>query len=583
MAIIITKGIQLFFISPSGERLGILSDSNDSGSLLQFKIKTVKNGGVLDFSFNIDRENEIPISRNTEIYIYVDGSLWFNGFIDDIPEPDQDDPVLTIKGKGFFKRLEKKIINRTYTSQTLDYIAKDILSNELGFDVGVYYDVAKIDLPAITGVTIEFKNKTILKALDDILQIANYDYENDRYRYFVDTDKDFNIVSYGDSITRGLFEGFQYQKPKVKIENTKIRNKILTYRTNVTNDQDVEYVSTVEDTESQNKYGIEESKLVVPSNVDSTTLAKMASFIIERNKSPQKKISINDLVVDEILPFELYALNNRRLKYWQIINDCDSLTGWNVSNLTTATASLSSTHILSGRQSIKVECNGSANEYLEYTLSDKVPLPQVVRAFVYFDATPLQIQIEFFDITGNSTTIVLGISTGSFVVNTDVSTESNLFGDSFGDEITFELDNTSTVTVDQWLILSEMIGDTTNVETLQVNVTAGVDTDLIMNISETEEVSTEVRTDSQANLFEIKRVRVTILSDATGTFYIDRLDCQADLFKRANLLLESAEYHLSKTQRMVNADFGEKEDNIIDEIKDQVKNGDTAISIFAKQ
>ena len=103
------QGLQLFFISPSGERLGILSDENNSGKLLKFRVTAFKNGGVDNFSFSIARDNPIPLSRNTEVFVYVDGSLWFNGFLDDIPEPDQDNPLLLIGGSGFYKRLKKEI------------------------------------------------------------------------------------------------------------------------------------------------------------------------------------------------------------------------------------------------------------------------------------------------------------------------------------------------------------------------------------------------------------------------------------------------------------------------------------------
>jgi len=177
----------------------------------------------------------------------------------------------------------------------------------------------------------------------------------------------------------------------------------------------------------------------------------------------------------------------------------------------------------------------------------------------------------------------MGISTNDLFANDTVSTEGQLAGDSFGDEVTFAVDLAISTAVNQWLVLTEDVGDQTNVDNLVADQTAGSGDNLIVNLDATTEENLTVRSDSQAALLELDRVRVTILSDAAATFYLDRLDTYADIYKRSDLLLESAEYKISKTQRIVKASFGEKIDNIVDEIKEQVKAGDTALNIFTKQ
>ena len=52
------EGIQLKLISPSGEILGILSDTDESGKILNAKITEQKIGGVEKCSFQIPRNNE---------------------------------------------------------------------------------------------------------------------------------------------------------------------------------------------------------------------------------------------------------------------------------------------------------------------------------------------------------------------------------------------------------------------------------------------------------------------------------------------------------------------------------------------
>lgn len=577
------SGIQLFFISPSGERLGILSDENNSGKLLRFRVTTVKQGGVDKFNFNIARDNPLPLSRNTEVFIYVDGVLWFTGFINDIPEPDQDSPVLTIGGSGFYKRLSKKIINRSYSNQTLSYIANDILSNELTFDVGVNYDVSKITLPSLINISMEFKDQTLLDAVSSIMSVANYDYENEKYRFEVDVEKDLFIGQYGETLKRGLFEGFQYQIPDVSIDNTRIKNKLLTFRTSLTDDSVVEYVSTVEDLEAQGRDGIFESKLVVPHYINAATLGNIANFILSRYKNPQKKIELDNLLVTSPIDFDLYAISNRREKYWEVINDCDDINIWDTTNLSTASAILSNEHILTGRQSIKVSCNNSESEYLEYTLPAVIPLPQYVRMYVYFDTTPLQLSVEFFDRNGNSTTITLGTSPGEFHVDESVGNSGQMAGDSGGVGLTFIVDVANEVVVDQWLVLKEEVGDETQLATMVVDSTSGSGDTFVVDYDENTSGSLAVRKATQAALLEIAKVRVTVETNTAGSFYLDRFDTYADIYKRSDLLLESVDYSLSKTRKIAKASFGEREDNIVDEVEKQVKDGDIALSIFTKQ
>jgi len=581
----VPNGIQIQLISPSIERLAILSDTDLSGQILNAKINEKKIGGVDKFSFNIPRNVDIPITRNTECYFYINGELWKSGYVKEVPKSDQTDPVLTVCGEGFHKRLLKKVINETYTAQTLDAIIKDVANTYLGSDLGIYYDVSKIDTPTINNITIEFKDKNLFEVFETLLEIANYDYENYKYRFYIDNDKDFVFELISDNFQTKLFEGYQYQLPEVSVDNSKIVNKILAFRTINGTPKEVEYVAAYQDTESQGQFGIFERKITFPDYMDTTTISKICAFLLTRKSFPENKIKIENYEVSSALVFGKYGIFNRREKYWRIIADCNTLSGWDI-HLSNTTFELSETHVLTGKRSLKfTTAAGSDGEYVEYVLDEAIPLPQIVRIFTYFGSITIEFRVTFYDDFGNEIIIDPGSSnqtllsnqwiklseeidqktivdnmivdpngaTDDFIINLDVMTEDDL-------DVRYE------IMVDN--ILADPNGDT---DDLEVNLSAIVDGNL------------DVKYREQSGLLGVKKVRITMLTDTVAVFYIDRIDVLANIYNFYELQLEEIEYNLASIGLFANMNFGEKEDSILDEIKDQVKEGNVALGIFSKQ
>jgi hypothetical protein len=576
-------GVQVLIYSPSGELLAILSDQTENGEILAVAVRTRTQGGVEEFGFSVERSTKIPFSRNTECFIYVDGELWFSGFLSDIPEPDQDSPELRMVGSGFIRRLDKKIANIARGTDTLSGHTAAIFSAELGDDVGVYWNASKVSLPALSGVSLEFKDKPLRAILDQLVMIANYDYNDTKYRYYVDDDRDLVIEEYAGSVCRGIFEGYQYQNPTVEVDNTRLRNKVLVYRTDATDKNALDYVGASEDAESQDRNGLFEGKLVVPDYLSDADALRMGSAIVERRAYPQKRVGVEDLVVSAPLEHGLYLISNRRERYWVPVNDCETISGWDLSNLSTASVTADDEHVLTGRRALRFSCNNSTGEYAQYTLSTPIPLPQVLRAFAYFDTTPIAIRITFFDCTGAQASSALASSEQSLVVNVTAGVDEALEVDSlYGGSDTMAADVLSGASADQWLLLEESIRGETAAEGFRVNPGTGED-DMIVNVVAGVDEDFEVRNGQTSQLFDVCMVRVTIESSGVAAFWLDNLDTLADVFKTAELILEEAEYRLSATRKTASASFGDREDSIVDEIGEQVKNGDVALAIFAAQ
>jgi len=397
-------GLQLRLYSPTNELVAVLSDSDESGSILDVIVKVVKIGGVDSFNFKLSKYKDVPITRNTQCYFYINSDLWFIGYVKEKPLEDQTIPVLTIEGEGFYKRLEKKVINNNYGPSTVDTIIKAVANTYLGAEVDVTYNVAKIDTPVVVDITIQFKDKNLLEVFTTLLEICNYDYNNAKYRFYVDNDKQLVFELISEDLQKHFFEGYQYQAPETSIDTSKITNKILAYRTKVGDPDVVEYVSSYDDIDSRGKYGLLETKITFPDYIDTATIAKICGAILLQRAEPQEKAEISDHEFSTLAPlvFGKYGVSNKRDLYWKIIADCDTLNGWNVAGLINTTLTMNATHVLTGRQSLKfVTAAGSDGESCFFTLDQPIPLSQKIRVFIYFEAVPSPLQITFYDDSGN--------------------------------------------------------------------------------------------------------------------------------------------------------------------------------------
>lgn len=551
-------GIQLHLISPTGDTLAILSDTDRSGPILDARVTDLKIGGVDTFSFRIAKDFDFPLSRNTECHFYVNSNLWFIGYITEVPQQDQNDPVLEVVGQGFVHRLKSKIITSTQTSQTLDTIIKVILSANLGEDLRVLYDVAKITTPVIVGLTVEYNDANLFDVLEELLGIANFDYDTARFRFYVDNENEFVFEQIPTTIQLPhLFEGFDYQAPDVTEDNSALVNRVSSYRATTADPKVVEFVSTREDTASQANFGLFEKKITYPSFLSTNAINDIADFILARRKLPETKINIENFLLGDVaapLVFGIHALSNRRGDYREILFDGSDVSDWTTGDLVSTSLGLSSVHVLTGKQSMLITTTGLSNgSFTELTLPRVVPFPHLARAFVYFSA-PQHIRVSFFSVDGREISIEFG----------DVGSTPN-----------------------EWLRKDVPIMLETLLSDYQVVTPTGISPpeDLLV-VSPTAGSTPEVlgvRTIVVDGILDIEKIRITILT-ANGTFiWIDLVDASITNYNYHELLLEQVDYNLSSLGLFANLFFGDKDDNVFTEIGEQVKDGDIALGVVSKQ
>jgi hypothetical protein len=522
-------GIEIQFYSPSGEFVGMVGTTFDDSNLINWEVEEKKIGGLEKFQFSITRLVDIPFYNQMETRMFINGKYWFSGELQLKPNEDRRNPNYIYEGRGWVSYLKEIKINKLYENKTLEFILKDILENDIAPETPILYNPSLIVPPNYTVTKLEFKKKTAKKAIDTVLEIANIDYTTNQYRYGVNKEKQFFFEEIDDEEIEGYFEGYQYQDPDVKEDLKAVINQIDIYRAQE-DSQDVEFVSRVEDTESQGLYGIRNRDITISDFVDTTTAERIANAIIERFKEPITEIKINDLETKED-PYDIgfYLINNKRDDYSTAINEFENVSDWNTTNAPNTSITETQDKVLSGKKAFQIITgSGSNGEFIEYTLDDAFNFPSTMRLYVaqeeegeYFT---LQLEDEDGEVLDIGEAYILA-EDGTFILN-----EEGGF-------------------IEQQL--------------------SGIDIDLIEDY---QDLYFDV-----SILENIKKIRIIFVTDEAKTIYLDRLDIFSSTYKQNKLTIEKIKYSQEGNTVLAQVIYGEEIDNVINDIK---KIGDKQINII---
>lgn len=416
--------LSILIKSPDGSQIQRISNSDESGPSLECEIEWLKNGGVNNITFMLNRDNSAPLAKGSVIEVYHKGVLQDIGYLNNVPLPEGDEESLEIQCFGYQHKLFGILINKTYASKTLVEILED---NEAQFvQAEILFDVSKLDLPNITVSNLKMEDKDLHYLVRTVLQIANEDFQNAQYRWFIDKERTLNFELISNDPITSLFEGYHYQNPQPEIDDQDVVNQVYLYRANQTNSKEMEFVGVYDDLPSQDQNGIRNKKITIPDFIDNTAAARIANGILADKKDPKEKTAVEG-IVDNVLDFGFYNIGGRFEKLWKLITECDSLDGWDLSNAPNTAVALSSEEVLTGRRSIKCETgNGSVNEYIEYTIDPRVFGMEVFRMFVFLRAS-MVMEISVIDSNDNFYTYSFGQEELDFIVNTTLIDEEPLF------------------------------------------------------------------------------------------------------------------------------------------------------------
>lgn len=384
---------------------------------LEFEINIM--GGLKKFTLSLNKKFVIKPLAQMKVKVHINNEHFFSGIISYVPQEETMEEVIKYEGEGFVQQLKKIIINEIYENKTFEYILTDLIQNQAtGTDVG--FDASLLDVPAITLTKFEVNKKSIIKAIESLVELANTNFENYEYQYGINRDCFFYFQQIDKSeMLDSYFEGYQFQNPEIKSQIKDVINKIDIFRTQE-GISDVEYVSTIEDTVSQDTYGIKNTQITYSSYYDQTTIEAMANFILEKYKNAILSIEIKNIlssIKDELLPFGMYRINSKPDEYTILIEDCVNYNNWDVTNISNTTLSIESYYIFSGRKSFKaVTTAGSSGEYLEFEFDPTRLFPTSFNIYVFQYGSGNIIDVEIEDNDSNIDTLsISGVLLETFV------------------------------------------------------------------------------------------------------------------------------------------------------------------------
>ena len=527
--------------SISGQTYEILDASVDSSSLLDVRITFNKIGGLSEFSFQLEKTTEVILSKNSTLKFYVNGLSWGTGYVEIVPTLEQSDPVIKVEGKGFFHRLKNTIVNESYADETLAYIHNDVCSKYITKGLDILYILSNQNIPNITGVTIEFKNKTLFDTLFTLISIMNKDYPTEEYIFYIDEEKELVTALLPSDIQDVFFEGHDFIGVELNNDYSNTKNKITVYRATSGSGNSTELVGTYDDTPSQEKHGLFESKMTFPNFVDTGTIENIITFIFAKYGEPLKSINIKDLRLYNRLSFGRYTLNSFRQLFLQSLVGIEDTDSWETTNMYNTAISTDFTRALNGRSSLKIESTSSSkNDYMTFVLEEKIAFPKKARIVVYYDGVTLPCKITFYSSTSS---VELPISIVEVPIGIDdTGDEYELTVDSGGVEYNLAADVNVSAIADQWLLL---------------------DIDL-------------------SYLKELVEIRFEVSANVVTTMFLDAVQIQANSYPYNTLTLEEIEYRLTVGTINANCSFGQKAFSLIDELKEGIKENNIALDIFSK-
>ncbi len=273
-------------------------------------------GGCGAFSFTLPRRfnDQGNLGGDFDVRIYKrTGSgthaLWFSGFIEDRSPLFSEPENISISGYGYIAQLNRVIVDKTYTSNEISIIVKDILDTFVTPNTDITYDAGDIVATSFTADSLVFKT-TAMNAMKTLAELAG------TREWGVGSDRKFFFK------TRSTSVGFYKHRGKdvrqfSNIDSFRdIVNKLYIEGGDVAG---TKFTRTVEDTSSQTKFGLRE-QIIQNSAIITNDVADQygGAILVEKADLSRrgKIIIVNDKErTEDTVPLGLFVFKEEGVRY----------------------------------------------------------------------------------------------------------------------------------------------------------------------------------------------------------------------------------------------------------------------------
>ena len=344
----------------NGSVLGTIR-SDVEKSIIESIEFTVDQRGCADFVLTLNKLPAFPIEPFSTVSFFLGNSLQpaYTGIIDYPEENGAGYEKYTFKGFGFRKILDRNTFEVIFESgYDIGEIVYQIAANYVSVSTPINFNSSKIN--TVTGVfnatTNDLAKNKISKALDTYAIMTGH-------TWGVDSAGDFFFMPRETDIVKTLVSGYHFDAFKPKLNLNEVSNSIVVQRSEGkgSGGNGWSVAGVYANNTSIVKFGLREKYYKIPGSFGDDDADLIGNALIAELAEPKYSADVEGMVLvdaNDIPPFGYYRIINPYGDYTEILQECDNISDWTLTNKDGDTViELSDIVLASGIGSLKIEWN----------------------------------------------------------------------------------------------------------------------------------------------------------------------------------------------------------------------------------
>lgn len=282
-----------------GTRTAIFGGGSEKNALNKVTFEITSTGcGQCQLVFYGKPDNaQLDYMQRIDIHLYGDRKPWYSGYILTRPIEGTTETQFTYKGYGFYDRLANVLVFKTYEKVDVGEIVRDIARQVETQTLQIAYNASKIQDVGYSPTKLVFDGVTAKEALKTLSNFAvDYVYGVDEYRniYFRRRETAVNEQA-------RLTVGKHLTSYSPTWDASKLVNWARIKGGNI-DDKGEQWLCIVEDTDSQQTYGIHQAVWSLPEAYSVEDATRWGQNQVAQYKTPVKSAKVSGVNLDYPYP-----------------------------------------------------------------------------------------------------------------------------------------------------------------------------------------------------------------------------------------------------------------------------------------
>ena len=287
--------VQIIAYAKDGTKTDIYGTGVKNVAFSQLQFELVETGsGTCTITFKtLPAVSRLTYGQRIDVHLYGDYRPWYSGYVLNIPVKGGTQEEFKVTCHGYYNRLKNKLVFDTYENMEISMIVRDIILKAES-TTEVKYNPAKVQNVGYTVSYIKFDGVSVQEALKQLSEFAyDYVYGVDEYQDVYFKERSTAINEEARLWVSKHIHGFE---PSVNVDKLVNWARIK----GAANDEETGevWLTTVEDVDSQNKYGRYEKTWTLPSAYKAADVEQWGKSELARYKEPIESAKVKDLKLE---------------------------------------------------------------------------------------------------------------------------------------------------------------------------------------------------------------------------------------------------------------------------------------------